>query len=325
MVYEATDGGPSVIEAHYAFEANGWSQGFSEEGHEYWTHNITGETRWVAFMSEFLTQKRGEGLGEIGTADDFTETPWVPPLIEEAEIKGKESSFENGNSPLWGTYVSSFGVWGSGVRLYFVFIRTLSLIFGAMSLCYVPSILLTSSGNGTPESARDALGFWRYQISNVGAGEQADAGLFTEQINFLGGQFYVKDVGLPLSLLTLLAGLVALAGWFFLRIETTNVVNQYLHDVISLSDYSIFITNVPADISPKKLTKWLSSKFDLRGRDWKGRDTKDDVAGDEGLRRKSHETLYGRDHDCRVKTSAHITGRRDAHILGSGLAEVRNK
>jgi hypothetical protein len=195
-----------------------------------------------------------------------------------------------------------------------------------MSLCYVPSILLTSSGNGTPESARDALGFWRYQLSNIGAGEQANAGLFTEQIEFLGGHFYVKDVGLPLSLFTLSAGVVALAGWFFLRSETTNVVNQYLHEVISLSDYSIFITNVPADISSKKLTNWLSSKFDLRGRDWKGRDVdkKNDAAGDEGIRRKSHETLYGRDHDCRVKTSAHLTGRRDAHILGSGLAEVHS-
>ena len=323
MVFEAKEGGPSVAEAHYAFEANGWSQGFSEEGHEYWTHNMTGETRWVAYMSEFLTQKQGEGLGEIGTADDFTETPWVPPRIDEAEVKGRESSFENGNSPLWITDISSFGVWGSGVRLYFVFIRALSIIFAGMSLCYIPAILLMSSGNATSNSARDALGFWRYQLSNIGAGEQADAGLFTEQIEFLGGQFYVSDVGLPLSLFTLLAGFVGLVGWFYLRSETTTVVNEYLHDVISLSDYSVFITNVPSDVSSEKLTKWLSSKFDLRGLDWKGRDKTEEVGDDGNVKRIPHESLYGRHHDCRVRTSAHLTGRRDEFILGSGLAEVR--
>jgi len=322
MAFEPKEGGPSVAEAHYAFEANGWSQGFSEEGHEYWTHSITGETRWVAYMSEFLTQKQGEGLGEIGTADDFTETPWVPPRIDDAEAKGRENSFENGRSPLWGTDISSFGVWGSGVRLYFVFIRALSVIFAGMSLCYIPSILLMSNGNATSDSARDALGFWRYQLANIGAGEQSDAGLFTEQIEFLGGLFHVSDVGLPLSLFTLLAGFVGLVGWFYLRSETTTVVNEYLHDVISLSDYSIFITNVPSDVSSEKLTKWLSTKFDLRGLDWKGRDKIGEVGDDGTIRGISHESLYGLHHDCRVRTSAHLSGRQDNFILGSGLAEV---
>jgi hypothetical protein len=147
--------------------------------------------------------------------------------------------------------------------------------------------------------------------------------LFTEQIEFLGGQFYVSDVGLPLSLFTLLAGFVGLVGWFYLRSETTTVVNEYLHDVISLSDYSVFITNVPSDVSSEKLTKWLSSKFDLRGLDWKGRDKTEEVGDDGNVKRIPHESLYGRHHDCRVRTSAHLTGRRDEFILGSGLAEVR--
>jgi hypothetical protein len=128
-----------------ALEAQGWTQAYTDDGFEYWVHSATGKTRWAQYMDEVVAEKRDEGLGEIGSPHDFTESPWVPPSLKEAERRAREASFENGKAPLWGTQVGDLQVFGAGVRLYFVFVRTLGLIFGAITLAYVPSLMGTGN------------------------------------------------------------------------------------------------------------------------------------------------------------------------------------
>ena len=58
-----------------ALEAQGWTQAYTDDGFEYWVHSATGKTRWAQYMDEVVAEKRDEGLGEIGSPHDFTESP----------------------------------------------------------------------------------------------------------------------------------------------------------------------------------------------------------------------------------------------------------
>ena len=69
------------------------------------------------------------------------------------------------------TSISEFQHLGTGVWLYFSWLRGLAVCLAVLSIFHIPAMLLCSSGEGTAEDDRDSFGIWRYTLGNVGAVE----------------------------------------------------------------------------------------------------------------------------------------------------------
>jgi len=305
-----------------AFQAAGWAQAFTEDGYEYWTQAATGESRWAQFMEEFKTAPpKDEGLGEIGADDDFTETAWVPPSVEVAELWARKATFEQGQASVWKTELSDLQVLGAGIRLYFLYVRTLGFIFLVMSLCAIPSFLLCHEGSGVPREGQDSLSLFRTMLANVGSGPQADNGLFTTKVRWLGGSFAVTDTGVPLSLFCSAGAALAVVGWIYLRRATSAITREAKEEVVTCEDYAVFVSNVPEDEKGRSLAKYFSKAYDMHGGDWKDRDW----AAREGNASSPHGRLYGEGADFRVLTTSHLFGATShsfVNVFETSVAEV---
>lgn len=312
-----TEGSCLSAAAVSVLQANGWEQTLAEDGSRYWVNVQTGESRWDAYMEEVVLSKRNEGLGEIGTVDDFTQSEWVPPSIDLAELRAKDASFGRGEAPLWTTSIESFEVYGAAVALYFLFLRGLWVVFSLMSLCQLPALLLCTSGEATSPSSRDSLGMFRLSLGNIGAGPQKQDGLFDQRINWLGSTYLVNETGNVLAAFTFVGGLIGFAGWLYF-VYTTNVISKRTEDdTITCENYTVFVKNLRADEKGDRIVRFLDGLYDLRGKDWKGRDA--------SSLEFPHTSLYGENADPTVHTTAHHPSDRPhaVDVIGTGIADVQ--
>ena len=200
--------------------------------------------------------------------------PWKRPTSERAEDNAKEYLFENGGASFMSTSISEFQHLGTGVWLYFSWLRGLAVCLAVLSIFHIPAMLLCSSGEGTAEDDRDSFGIWRYTLGNVGAGPQSENGLFSETISWLGGDYKVQDTGPILATYAMLGTFCALIPfWLWSRSNTSHITNMVKMSVVKAEDYSVFISRVPDDLDGCELAEFLSGKFDVSGKDWAGRDS----------------------------------------------------
>jgi len=319
--YDGGVGGKQKKLDTFALEECGWIQHFTDDGYEYWLNEKTNEWRWKQFMSDvLLTIERNEGLGEISTPEDFTESTWVPPSILIAERKGNENCFGLGTAPLWETSIHEFQVFGVGIRLYFLFLKGLGIIFLCLSLLSIPSILLCLNGSGSSNEDKDVLGIYKYTLANIGEGSQSENGLFDIPIQWLGSKYKINEIGFILSIFVICSSFINLLGWLYFRYITSKVVQEALEDVVSIQDYSVFVTNVPSDITGDELKNFFSKLYDVNGNDWKDRDLEQNQL--------QHSMLYGDElTDYRVLTSTHEQYNKEQFakidVQESALSEIQ--
>jgi hypothetical protein len=96
-----------------------------------------------------------ENLGE-----NFDDTPWVPPTIEKAwEYRLK--SIYRVNNPIWSIKVTKAADLGTGMQLYFQFIKTIGILLFFCFLASIPSICFCYYGHRTSNSNRDFFGLYQ--------------------------------------------------------------------------------------------------------------------------------------------------------------------
>ena len=104
-----------------------------------------------------------EGLQE----QNYENTDWVPPSLEKAEDYRVKHSFHGGNSKMKDIDMTKVLDFGTGVPLYFQFIKSMAILFLFMSLLSVPSILFCYYGEHIMPTDRDALQLYRFTLVSV--------------------------------------------------------------------------------------------------------------------------------------------------------------
>ena len=79
--------------------------------------------------------------------DNFEDTPWLPPSIEKAIEFKEESIIRGGVAPLRTVKVCQASDLGSGVSLYFQFVKSMCVCMFFMSIFSVPSIVFAYYGS----------------------------------------------------------------------------------------------------------------------------------------------------------------------------------
>ena len=104
-----------------------------------------------------------EGLQE----QNYENTDWVPPSLEKAEDYRVKHSFHGGNSKMKDIDMTKVLDFGTGVPLYFQFIKSMAILFLFMSLLSIPSILFCYYGEHIMPTDRDALQLYRFTLVSV--------------------------------------------------------------------------------------------------------------------------------------------------------------
>ena len=110
--------------------------------------------------NEFDIYHDYEGLQE----QNYENTDWVPPSLEKAEDYRVKHSFHGGTSKMKDINMTKVLDFGTGVPLYFQFIKSFAILFFLMSLLSVPSILFCFYGEHILPTDRDGLHLYRFTL-----------------------------------------------------------------------------------------------------------------------------------------------------------------
>ena len=110
--------------------------------------------------NEFDVNHDYEGLQE----QNYENTDWVPPSLEKAEEYRVKHSFHGGTSKMKDIKMTKVLDFGTGVPLYFQFIKSFAILFFFMSLLSVPSILFCFYGEHILPTDRDGLQLYRFTL-----------------------------------------------------------------------------------------------------------------------------------------------------------------
>ena len=110
--------------------------------------------------NEFDINNDYEGLQE----QNYENTDWVPPSLEKAEDYRVKHSFHGGTSKMKDINMTKVLDFGTGVPLYFQFMKSFAILFFLMSLLSVPSILFCFYGEHILPTDRDGLHLYRFTL-----------------------------------------------------------------------------------------------------------------------------------------------------------------
>ena len=131
---------------------------FSSKGHD--LSKIKKGSLHGEVSDEFELDIDYEGLQE----QNYENTEWIPPSIEKAEEYRVKHSFHGGSSKMKDIKMTQILDFGTGVPLYFQYIKSFAILFFFMSLLSVPSILFCFYGEHILPTDRDALQLYRFTL-----------------------------------------------------------------------------------------------------------------------------------------------------------------
>ena len=134
---------------------------FSSKGHD--LSKIKKGSLHGEVSDEFELDIDYEGLQE----QNYENTEWIPPSIEKAEEYRVKHSFHGGSSKMKDIKMTQILDFGTGVPLYFQYIKSFAILFFFMSLLSVPSILFCFYGEHILPTDRDALQLYRFTLVNT--------------------------------------------------------------------------------------------------------------------------------------------------------------
>ena len=105
-----------------------------------------------------------------GLGDDFVTNgkQWTQPSVREAKAQQKYTMFKGGEASIFAFNVEDFVPLGSGIMLHLKFLRLMFVVFLALAVINVPTMLFASSGTRIVPTDQDALGFYLLSIGNIG-------------------------------------------------------------------------------------------------------------------------------------------------------------
>lgn len=231
-------------------------------------------------MEKFL-QSTSEDVKITAANEDLDlKEPWIPPSIEFAKnnagrVHPRMLTQGHGQYPILGTSTgrhcvykgwgeqcdlfhegsfSSFGVYGPGITNYFKFIKFCFWTFVSLSVLYMPAFLFAVNGDGgLNELAATTLG-------NVVPYNHTDYTYVPEcpRSALLLCEIKMENVGLMWELLDLLACVVVLVGFVWLRFFEKAETAHLNRCGVSPADYTVLVSNLPPSCTEADLRVYFA-------------------------------------------------------------------
>lgn len=209
--------------------------------------------------------------------DDWRESPYAPPSIHLARAKRRQVMFKGGVAPLWRTTHEDMGKMSEGLGMYLSLTHNLCLLFTAMSVVALPSIIVSTTGRSALLLAADAPG---YEAPTVGclAGEPVknviavvptvDTNVsfvsvvnpstqlyvplnLTRSLSILGAEWMSGSVASLVAGCDLTATLLFIAYCSLLQWRKFQARQRTLQTSVMSSDYTAFVTHLPPETTKR--------------------------------------------------------------------------
>lgn len=211
------------------------------------------------------------------------QSKWKPPSISLANEYRQKTLFREGRASLWKSDLCNAEDLSEGVALYFEFARSACVCLMALSALSIPSIIFSFSGSRISIADRDAMGFYRFTVGNIGYDTESptyvrDSACSMVSRSYTGTCFQVFGVEIRSSDADLLMAFMEFAQTivFFLfiyrlsRRTLKNFRGENHHDC-SVIDYAVMCRKLPKDATAAQLTKHFNQLYPLNDVDWQNR------------------------------------------------------
>lgn len=214
---------------------------------------------------------------------NFLKYEWVQPTVEKSALYRKIHIFEGGDAPLFSTRLSDNNDLTAGVRLYFIFLQYVSVLMFACTVLAIPTIVFCFFGSGVLESQKDNLGLYRVTIGNFGYNQNSPTYYTDSQCKHSSSGVqqscvFINNMEIPLSTACYVITACELAQLilFFvfiilLQVECDQLDKDKSARSCSVTDYTIAVSNLPANCELEDLVAHFSSLYGLDSTDWKHR------------------------------------------------------
>jgi len=267
-----------------------------EVGRTMYYNTLTEETTWdkpaVGFEWGEAFPGRTPNVDPEGLGNDYLDTPWVKPSLEQAIMSGELGICLGGKASLCASISAMNSIGASGI-IYFHLLKTLTSTFFVMSLLYLPLIVTNYYGNRIPG---DQLHFSSvFSIANTGTfrseykvctiakpdREACEQRLWEAGDQFLGSSPFwpsggnVEQVAATYVWLDLGAMIVFATAMVHFYIETNTFTRMYRLRTTTTSDYSIQVWGLPPDALESEIIDHFNDLYNLQHEDHVGRPKSD--------------------------------------------------
>ena len=222
---------------------------------------------------------REENLG-----DNFEITPWLPPSIEKARLYKANNIYRGGLANISHVHVCSEHDLGTGVAMYFQFLKSIAICTFFMSLLCFPQLLFSYHGTHINDNDKDPLGAWRYTFGNIGynpaSSTYATDSNCTESrnldysgtcIHFEGHELQLETVANVLTAMEILQAVIFLITLHYLWRKMVHIKDLNDRLECQVSDYSVMVTGLPSDTTEEQLVTHFNRLYPLDKKDWMNR------------------------------------------------------
>ena len=211
------------------------------------------------------------------------QSKWKPPSIAVANEYRQKTIFREGKASLWKADLSNAEDLSEGVALYFEFARSACLCLTLLSILSLPSIIFSYSGSRISIADRDAIGFYRFTVGNIGydsesttyksdsACSYAPRGYRGTCIKVSGIEIRSTDADLLMAFMEFAQIVVFFLFIYRLSRRTLKIYRGENHHDCSVVDYAVMCRRLPKDTTAAQLTKHFNSLYPLNDVDWQNR------------------------------------------------------
>ena len=249
-------------------------------------NTLTEQTTWEKPRSFVWGENfpgRTPSVDPEGLGNDYLETPWVKPSLEQAIKNGAHGICLEGKASFW-TNISDMNSIGEAGIVYFQFLKTLIATFFVMSLLYLPTILANFGGSRIPGDQLDytsivsianvgnqRAGYTACTIANpdreaceramVEAGKQFSTSVFWSQ----GAD--VEQVAEIYVWLDVSAMILFALSMLHFYIEVKRFARMFRLRVTTASDYAVQVWGLPPDALESEIIDHFNELYNLQHKD----------------------------------------------------------
>jgi len=205
--------------------------------------------------------------------ENFMDFTWKKPDKELAAKRGKAGIWQGGERVFKETSVHDFGDMSDGMELYFYVVRALVGLFFVLSLLSVPLLTIATAGN-RGMAIEEASFPAQQSLGNTGYNPEADgAASFCrdqEGLNKCVSMRYIFGLEIEARYVTFVISayealisvvMISVSTWLLMSVERK--ADEIDGEVSTPADFTVFVRNLPKDVSESALIAHFSMRYDL--------------------------------------------------------------
>lgn len=289
---------------------------------------------------------------EEGLGDDWASRPWREPSVEAARTARRRALVSHGRLPLYSTDPDDLLFLGTGITLYFYFVRAIALFCLLASVLHIPHLIIAWSGGmlepySIGDSTAGAFMAAGHMLSYPGMETTGGTTRWCELesvntifapnvpctepvIQLLGrrSNVYIKadHASYLITACDALSCLLFVATWLLLVRKHRSIQNrkEYATAVVSTKDYAIAVRGLPEDAREEEIVAHFNRLYALNGgdEDWTSPGSCCGWINAKRSQRTSESSMYASVY-LHARPRNHLTTR--THDIRNKIATTRSR